>query len=161
MATKRKRSNPGWKRYATSYGVYKVKKQGGSWIVRTPDGSTFPYATQAQALKHFANYKRNPARRKTAKRKNAPKSQSKLLKNFTGVVRLNADNTVSIIGTGRKANPGRKRKASKTGDWIVVSPGGDQVRIYASNAREAIAGARRLKYSGKLKAFPPEAYWKL
>ncbi len=56
---------------------------------------------------------RNPTRRKTARRKNAPKSQSKLLKNFTGVVRLNADKTVSIVGTGRKANPSKKRRAKR------------------------------------------------
>jgi hypothetical protein len=46
---------------------------------------------------------KNPPHRKNAGLK------SKLLKNFTGVVRLNADKTVSIVGTGKKANPSRKR----------------------------------------------------
>jgi hypothetical protein len=55
----------------------------------------------------------NPARRRRT-RKNAPRrknagSKAKLLKNFTGVVRLNADKTVSIVGTGKKVNPARKR----------------------------------------------------
>lgn len=59
------------------------------------------------------NPARRTPRRKTARRKNAPKSQSKLLKNFTGVVRLNADKTVSIVGTGKKPNPAKKRRAKR------------------------------------------------
>jgi hypothetical protein len=42
-----------------------------------------------------------------SRRKN-PGSQSKLLKNFTGVVRLNKDKTVSIVGAEKKANPAKK-----------------------------------------------------
>ncbi len=64
--------------------------------------------------------KRKPVRcnrAKRAKRKNAARrnagTKSKLLKNFTGVVRLNADKTVSIVGTGRKANPSKKRRAKR------------------------------------------------
>lgn len=56
----------------------------------------------------------NPGRR--TKRKNAPARKgtaSKLLKNFTGVVRLNKDKTVSIVGTGRKPNPAKRKTAKR------------------------------------------------
>lgn len=62
----------------------------------------------------------NPSRaRKTARRKNSGTS-SKLLKNFTGVVKRMSDGTVqihgyrgAIIGTGRKPNPSKKRATKK------------------------------------------------
>ncbi len=74
----------------------------GQWLHQA-----YPHLYDANGKK-----KKNPARRKTARRKNAG-SQSKLLKNFTGVVRLNADKTVSIVGTGRKPNPSKKRRAKR------------------------------------------------
>ena len=40
----------GYQRFATSYGVYKVKKIGTTWWVLTPDGSKFPYESRAAAL---------------------------------------------------------------------------------------------------------------
>lgn len=70
-----------------------------------------------RVTKYRVDYRANPARRtakrKTARRKNAPKSQSKWLKNFTGVVKRMSDGTVQIIGTGRKPNPSKKRATKK------------------------------------------------
>jgi hypothetical protein len=70
--------------------------------------------TEATVSRWRDGKRQNPGRKMTKrKRKNAPRrnsgTKSKLLKNFTGVVRLNKDKTVSIIGTGKKANPARKR----------------------------------------------------
>ena len=50
--------------------------------------------------------KRNPARtprRKTANRKNAPKSRTISLKGFTGKVRQCSDGTLKITGKGKRA----------------------------------------------------------
>jgi hypothetical protein len=75
--------------------------------------------------------------RRTKKRKNAPRrnagSKSKLLKNFTGVVRLNKDKTVSIIGTGKKANPGK----GKTKLYQFWTDGGDENDIRAKSLSQA------------------------
>jgi hypothetical protein len=102
--------NPGWKRYATSYGVYKVKKQGGAWIVQSPDGSKFPYPSREAAMKHFVGYtkpaRKNPTKaqkREKAKRTAAKSRIAKALQNFV-----------------RKANPGKKYAGCK----MQRNPGG-------------------------------------
>jgi hypothetical protein len=91
--------------------------------IETPNGTDWftvsGYVGRSDILKWVVptmkkNTGKSSPRRRATKRKNAPRrknagSKSKLLKNFTGVVRLNKDKTVSIIGTGKKANPARKR----------------------------------------------------
>jgi hypothetical protein len=80
----------GWTRVPTTYGVYKIKKRsarelfdaygnkrhsGEGWVVRTPDGSEFPYASRAAALASLKGRARNPSRHltKAQKRANASK----------------------------------------------------------------------------------------
>lgn len=55
--------------------------------------------------------KRNPARKKTVKRRNPVKAIS--FRNFTGKVRLNPDKTVSVVGLGRKKKAAKKTAARK------------------------------------------------
>lgn len=54
-------SNPGWKRVKTTYGVYKVKKQGTAWWVISPDGGKYPYETREAAMKSLEKWRKpNP-----------------------------------------------------------------------------------------------------
>lgn len=55
-----------------------------------------------KASKYRVDYRANPARRKTARRKNAPKSRTISLKGFTGKIKQLANGALSIQGKGRK-----------------------------------------------------------
>ena len=79
----------GYQRFATSYGVYKVKKIGNTWWVLTPDGSKFPYDSRAAALGHFAGYKKKAKanstkaqRRANASKRSKQKRISRALQKF-------------------------------------------------------------------------------
>lgn len=87
-------------------------------------------------------------RRKNTSRRNAG-AKSKLLKNFTGVVRLNKDKTVSIVGTGKKANPGRKRSGGGYGVWttpagtVTVRKPGNKTKAEAERIAKGVRASLR------------------
>jgi hypothetical protein len=98
------------------------------WAVFWPDSGRSESASSYKAAVKRAKGQANPMHRKRknpTRRKNAG-SNSKLLKNFTGVVRLNADKTVSIVGTGKKTNPARRGNSGVKGlqvsaNWAQAS----------------------------------------
>jgi hypothetical protein len=109
------RGNPGWKRFKTSHGIVRLKKEkrggygipaGNFWRVRFSDGAEVTYASREKALQDIARIskRQNPSRVKGRKVKGGRAVTLRNMKTIT--ITRHRNGAVSVRGVQLK---GRKR----------------------------------------------------